>query len=265
MLPEVSVFGRTITMYGLMIALGLIIGISVAVVRSKKQGLLRVDALFASMFGAIGLFAGAKLLYILVMLPELVAHMKDLLSHPSLLRQLFTGGYIFYGGLLGAIAGYYIYCRCFGLPFIRMLDLIAPSVPLTHAFGRLGCFFAGCCYGIRYSGPGHIVFHLSDIAPKEVPLFPTQPLESCLNLLAAGVLLLYEGKFRKPGRVFGIYLAFYTIMRFCMEFLRGDAARGYMLGLSTSQWISLALLPVGIWFICGIRADKATGNSSINK
>lgn len=256
MLPVMHLFGRTITLYGLMIVIGLITGIAIAVRRSKTHGFQPIDVLFASIFGGIGLFVGAKLLFILVMVPEFIRHFMIYVSHPSLLEPLLAGGFVFYGGLIGAAVGCYIYCRIYKLPYLKMLDHIAPSIPLIHGFGRLGCFFAGCCYGIVYDGPGHIVFHGSEFAPPGIPLFPTQLLESGLNLIAAALLLMYAKSERKTGRVIGVYITYYAVMRFFMEFLRGDLARGSIFGLSTSQWISLVLLPIGIWFILGVMTKK---------
>jgi phosphatidylglycerol:prolipoprotein diacylglycerol transferase len=130
-----------------------------------------------------------------------------------------------------------------------MFDLVVPSIPLIHAIGRLGCYFAGCCYGIPYDGPGHVTFHISPSAPNEIALFPTQLLESGLNIFACLLLLLYAKPEQKPGKVLGIYITYYAILRFLIEFFRGDGARGILIGISTSQWISLALIPIGLWLI----------------
>jgi phosphatidylglycerol:prolipoprotein diacylglycerol transferase len=243
-------------MYGLMIVLGLLLGITVAVVRSKRYGFKPEDVLFASFFGGIGLFIGAKLLYILTVIPELVSHRRLFTEEPSLLAPFLAGGFVFYGGLAGAAAGFYIYCRMFCLSFLPMLALVTPSIPLIHGFGRLGCLFAGCCYGIPYEGPGYVIFHNSVSAPDNVPLFPTQLLESSLNFLAFLILIRYAKPSQKPGRIIGLYLIYYAGMRFLMEFLRGDNLRGSLLGMSTSQWISLALIPVGILLMSGIRPLK---------
>jgi phosphatidylglycerol---prolipoprotein diacylglyceryl transferase len=253
MLPTFQLFGRTIAMYGSMIAVGLLVGITIALLRSKKYNFLTEDVLFASLFGGIGLFVGAKLLFIITVIPKLITHRKILFAHPNVLLAILSGGFVFYGGLIGAILGFYIYCRKFRLDFIRILDLIAPSIPIIHGFGRIGCYFAGCCYGIHYTGPGHVIFHLSNYAPDHIPLFPTQTLESILNFLFGIALLFYAKRHRKPGTVLGVYFIYYAVMRFTLEFFRGDIARGFFLGLSTSQWISLLFLPIGVWLVTGLK------------
>lgn len=253
MLPVITVFGRTIAMYGLMIVLGMIFGISAAVIRSKKHGFLPEDVLFASFFGGIGLFIGAKVLYLILILPKLIRLWSRLIQEPEQLKFLLTGGFVFYGGLVGAAVGYYIYCRKYRLSYPRMLDLVTPVIPLIHAFGRLGCFFAGCCYGIPYNGPGHLSFHRSFFAPTDIPLFPTQILEAAINFSAFVFLVLYARTERKPGNITGIYILYYSVMRFFLEFVRGDIVRGNYLGISTSQWISLAFIPLGIFLISGYK------------
>lgn len=249
MLPVFHLFGRTFGMYGLMIDIGLVIGIGIAVLHSRKYTIKSEDVLFASLFGCIGLLIGAKLLYLITIIPELVKHWKQIVGNPSPLIPLLAGGFVFYGGLVGAVIGIYIYCRKFKIAFLPLMDIVTPSIPLIHGFGRLGCLFAGCCYGVSYSGPGHITFPNNGAAPGGIPLFPTQPVESGINFLAGALLLLYAKPGRKPGNVLGVYIVYYSVMRFLIEFLRGDDGRGILVGLSTSQWISLVLLPFGIWLL----------------
>jgi len=255
MLPTIQVFHKTIGMYGVMIAIGLIVGIAIMVQRSKRYSIQTEDALFASFFGGIGLFIGAKVLYLLISMPELARYYKVIVSHPTLLIPFMTGGFIFYGGLLGALLGIYLYCHRYKINFLQMLDLTAPSIPIIHAFGRVGCFFAGCCYGIPYSGFGHVIFQHSVSATNGIALFPTQLIESGINLVVGLFLLWYSRILRKPGRIIGIYITYYSILRYVMEFFRGDVDRGFFFHLSTSQWISLFLLPVGIW-LCFSRKVK---------
>ncbi len=247
MLPTITFFGKTIAMYGLMILLGIGIGIILAVKRSDRYQISRQDVLFSSCYGVIGLVIGAKLLFIVTIVPSLLRNQALWLSDISMISPLLSGGFVFYGGLLGALLGYYIYCRQYHIRFICLLDLIAPSVPIIHGFGRIGCFFAGCCYGLPYRGPLHIIFHKSTIAPNNLALLPIQLIESGFNFLAGFGLLYYAGRKPGQGKLIGVYLIYYAIFRFLIEFFRGDGARGIIYSLSISQWISLLLLPFGIW------------------
>jgi phosphatidylglycerol:prolipoprotein diacylglycerol transferase len=154
---------------------------------------------------------------------------------------------VFYGGLIGAFLGFYVYSKQFKINFITLLDLMAPSIPLIHGFGRIGCFTAGCCYGIEYDGLFHVIFQRSNAAPNGVALLPVQLISSGINFLGCIALLIYARKERESGRVIGVYLIFYSMVRFIIEFFRGDVARGILFGVSTSQWISLILIPIGLW------------------
>ena len=165
-----------------------------------------------------------------------------LISRVHRLRELIRGGFVFYGGLAGGIAGVLFSRKIHRLPVSDLLSVSVPLLPLGHAFGRIGCALAGCCYGIAYSGLGSVTYTHSVTAPNGVALFPVQISEAlCLFLLAALLLRLFFR--RKPvGILVIVYLACYSAMRFLLEFLRGDAARGFWCGLSVSQWISCAIL-----------------------
>lgn len=247
MLPTIEVLGREISLYGFMGVVGIFFGLVAAIYRRNIYYLNKEDILFSSCYAGIGLLIGAKLLYIITIIPELVRN-KDLLNaNPELLLHILSGGLVFYGGLIGAFLGFYIYCKQYKIHFIHLLDLIAPSIPLIHGFGRIGCFTAGCCYGIEYDGLFHVVFERSLAAPNGVALLPVQLISSGINFLGCIVLFIYARNRRKPGKVIGVYLIFYSIVRFIIEFFRGDVVRGIFCGVSTSQWISLVLIPIGLW------------------
>jgi phosphatidylglycerol:prolipoprotein diacylglycerol transferase len=132
-----------------------------------------------------------------------------------------------------------------------MCDIFAPAIALGHVVGRLGCYFAGCCYGRPTSLPWGITFHDPFAAsyvgtPLGVPLHPTQLYEAGAELLILGVLLFAEKKGRPfAGRTFWAYMLLYAVSRFVIEIFRGDE-RGMIIGLSTSQFISVVLAPLSI-------------------
>lgn len=249
MLPAISVFGHTVALYGLMILLGGIAGVLVAIYLGYKLSIKREDIIFSYLYGAIGLIVGAKILYLLIEMPWIIDNMDLLIQNPEYILSLFTGGFVFYGGLIGGLIMMHYYCRKYHVPMKDMLSVIIPAVPLVHAFGRLGCFFAGCCYGIHYEGPFSITFTRSGYAPNDVPLFPVQLMESAVNLLIFLILFFTARKKKQPGKILSLYLLMYSVMRFFMEFLRGDAVRGIFFGLSISQWVSILLFISGILLI----------------
>ena len=247
MLPTINIFGKTIAMYGLMITLGILIGVIIALSRRSKYKVSKDDVIFSSCYGGIGLLLGAKLLYIVTIIPAVIKNWNAIMSDLKILYQALSGGFVFYGGLIGAAIGYYIYCKQFKISFLKLMDLMAPSIPIIHGIGRIGCLLAGCCYGIHYEGPFHIIFRHSPVAPNGIPLFPTQIVESILNIIAGISLIIYTVRDRKEGQAIGIYIIYYSLMRFIIEFLRGDVLRGMFLNISTSQLISILLLPIGLY------------------
>ena len=246
MLPTINIFGFEVASYGLIIFIGIIIGGIIAIQYfSKFNELKKDDVLFAILYAVIGVGIGAKLLYILTNIPFLIENYQNLDLWDTLM-QMFKGGFVFYGGLLGGILGVYIYAKQFKISFKSLLLTLLPVVPLIHAIGRIGCLCAGCCYGMEYDGFGAVVFHNSVLAPNNVPLFPMQIVEAICNLIIFIILLCTYKKFLGTYKTLGLYLILYSIVRFILEFFRGDLIRGIYFSLSTSQWISIILLIFGI-------------------
>lgn len=258
MLPQINLFGYDIAMYGLMIVVGVSAGIIVGFVRAKITGHSREDLVFASMYAAIGVVIAAKLLYLLTILPYIVTNFNDIIKSTELIKQIMSGGFVFYGGVIGGAVGALIYCRVYKLDVLSIVDALTPSIPITHMFGRLGCFFAGCCYGIEFTEPIGMYFDRSPYAPHDVTLFSVQLAEATCNLLIFVVLIVIGRKRRKRGVVFGSYLLMYTVARFVIEYFRGDEHRGILFGLSTSQWISIPLFAIGLILILTARKRSKT-------
>jgi len=256
LLPYISLLGRRLPVYGLLAIAGVGIGIAAGVLTYRGR-VKRSDLFYAACYGAIGLLVGAKHLFLIVSIPDIWSIRHDIIREPRLLPALIYNGFVFYGGLAGAISGIIIYCRKFGIPELEALDGLTPGMPLAAAIGRLGCFAAGCCYGIEYRGAHSVVFTVSEHAPNGVPLFPVQLLETGILLILFAAVFLFSRKERKPGRVTGFFLILYCSARPFTEFVRGDEQRGIALGLSTSQWISAAGLAAALAFLLRLRKKKA--------
>lgn len=236
-----SIGGLTVYTYGLMIAIGIIAAYYVADKRGKKMGLdtSHLDSL--AFWAVVSGFLGSKLLYWLTRLP-------DIFTDPSILLNL-GDGWVVYGGIIGGIFGGWLYCHIKGMNFWTWFDLIIPEVALAQGFGRIGCFFAGCCYGVEVSSGFGLVFPADSIAPGGVPLFPTQLISSAFDFLLFFVLIRIARKQTFQGEIAVVYLLCYSIGRFIIEFFRGDLIRGVFNSLSTSQIISIfmALAAIGLW------------------
>lgn len=226
----------TIHGYGLMIGIGVLAAILLTAYRAKKRG-IDPDIIFG--LGIVLLvsgFFGAKLLYCLLDAGAFFKNPLELLTN---------SGFVVYGGIIGGVLGAFLYCRIKKLPFLQILDLIAPSVALAQGFGRIGCFFAGCCYGRETSSWLYVEFQHSDLAPNGVHLIPTQLISSAGDFLFALILLLYARKARPEGRTLSLYFILYSAGRFIIEFFRNDY-RGSIGFLSTSQFIALITLVFGV-------------------
>lgn len=246
----------TIHSYGLMIALGGLCAYFVSDYRAKKRG-LDADRMFSIVIRALfGGFAGAKILYYITILDQII---RD----PSLLLDI-SNGFVVYGGILGGILASFLYCRRTRTSFITYADLLMPEVALAQAFGRIGCLLAGCCYGLPTDSPFSITFQHSDIAPNGVALIPTQPISSALDFLNFLALLFLARRAKKPGTVTACYLTFYSLGRFVLEFFRGDLIRGSVGVLSTSQLIALFVFAGGciLLLASGKRTSAAPSDSA---
>lgn len=250
MLPYITIGDRMIPMYGVCMAVGILVSAYIAYIRTKRAG---GDVNSLIVIGACGVgcgLVGAKLLYVIVSY-GLGNAFNDMaagdFSFLSTSGQVFYGGLI--GGVLGAILGTWlthddpaIYC-----------DVIVPCIPLGHAFGRLGCFFAGCCYGMPYEGFGSLSFPAVGVDHQT---FPVQLLEMTINIGIFVYLMIASGKPHKRWHMLYHYLLMYAVTRFTLEFMRGDAVRGAAVGLSTSQWISVGLFVVSVLLMLAGKTGK---------
>lgn len=255
MYPEIDIFGVRIYTYGLMISIGLIFAIYLLTKRGKKVGYDEDSIFNLAMIAVLCGMVGAKLLYVLVELPSII-------KEPSLLYKDFGSGFVFYGAVLGGILGVYIYTRRKKWSFINILDLLAPSVPLAQAIGRIGCLFAGCCYGKETTSRWGIEFNNSLIAPHDVNLIPTQIISSIGDFIIFALVLWFDKyKKKKDGQSFGFYLILYSIARFTIEFLRGDDRGTVLKVFSTSQFICIFVFIAGLLLFFKAHAHQDKENN----
>jgi phosphatidylglycerol:prolipoprotein diacylglycerol transferase len=238
--PDLFSIGKiTIHSYGLMMAIGIISAILITSYRAKKRGMDHEAIIDIAIYGVIGGLIGAKLLYF-------IAEAPYIFKNPKVIKDMLTSGFVVYGAIIGGVGAAYIYCRIKKLNFIKYFDLTVPSIALAQGLGRLGCFFAGCCYGKETSSPLGIIFKNSPYAPNDIKLHPTQIYSSIGDFIIAGILFYFARKERKNGQVAGLYMILYSIGRFLIEFLRDDP-RGNIFFLSTSQFICVFVFIGGIF------------------
>ena len=178
-------------------------------------------------YGAIG----SRVVFVVSRIPWIVSNF----SLKALISTILGGGFVFYGGLFGVLFGLYRYSKKHGLNKKSVNNMVTPAIPLFHFIGRIGCFLSGCCYGYKLSSD------ISLFGILTIDRFPTQIIEAVFNLLLFIIIVIFQKK--KPQLSWlKIYLFSYAVFRFIIEFTRGDAIRGMLLGVSTSQIISIAII-----------------------
>ncbi len=238
MLPSFDVFGLHIPMFGVMMMCGMLAAF-ILLWRTRRIIRFSEDTLFSAALWAIVLgFIGSKLLYWIV-------EFDQVLADPHYLVLTLRRGFVFYGALIGGVIGLIIFSARKKLPFLAFIDLFAPSLVLAQAFGRIGCFCAGCCYGCTTDSCLAVVYPAGSSAPAGVPLLPTQLFESAFLFLLTIALVWLLKKRRPYGTVTGWYLILYGVWRFFIEFYRSDD-RGFIGALSTSQFLAIFLIAAGV-------------------
>lgn len=227
MIPYIQL---TIPTYGIMVALGVFFTLCLAYKRNKLFNFSLKQFSILAVANVIGVITGSKLLFLITKLPKLLTDF----SWHNLGHLIITSGFVFYGGLIGTLIASYLCCRIMHIETKKVYNFLTPAFLLFHAFGRVGCFLGGCCYGIECN-------YGFAMAGTDERRFPVQLLESALNIILLCWILNKEKK--KPKTfLLPYYLGIYAMYRFGLEFLRGDALRGIWGPFSTSQWISLCMM-----------------------
>ena len=258
---EINLFGKNIPTYGLLCVTGILASLVIAFLLAKKNKIDIFDFCIGVVFCLLGAFVGAKLLFIITSW-ETVKTIFASMPFFEAISILIRGGYVFYGGLIGGLIALLISLRIQKKDIFQNLNIFATVLPLGHAIGRIGCFVSGCCYGMEYDGPLSYTYTVAmDInTPIGVTLFPVQLVEALFLFALFFVLLFLYLKFKNKYLVTFVYCYSYAIIRFVLEFFRGDKIRGVYL-LSTSQWISLlAIILCTIILIVGNTKKKKAKN-----
>ncbi|PWB78117.1 MAG: prolipoprotein diacylglyceryl transferase [Holophagae bacterium] len=231
--------------YGVLVATGVLLGLLTLKRRADRAGLDGTRLVDVGLWLVIWALVGAKGLLVLVELPR---YLRD----PGELIGLVRAGGVFLGGFAAAVVAGVALFRRYRLPVLATMDVFVPSVALGQAIGRVGCLLAGCCWGSRCDLPWAVTYTDPVAAanvgtPLHIPLHPYPAYEALFNFVVfLGLELLYRRR-PAPGRVFATYLLVYGGGRFLLEWARGDAARGFVLGgaLSTSQLIAVLMVILG--------------------
>lgn len=256
MYPEI--FGLSwLHTYGVLVALAFLAALWMAGKLAKSTGLSSDAVTNLGIYCALAAIVGAKLMMFVLDAPYYAQHPEQFFS----LATLQAGG-VFYGGLIAALIVGFWYMRKAKLPPLRTADAFAPAIALGHGIGRLGCFSAGCCWGIECQRSWAVTF-TNPVAqelvgvPLNRPLHPTQLYEAFAEFLIFGILYW---RFRRPhakGAIIGLYLLLYSTARFIVEFFRvHDQANPFGGPLNASQLISIGLFLLGLYFVSSTRRSS---------
>lgn len=252
MFPYFEVLGRQIGSYSICALVGLLLCGVVACKLAVRFKVAYEDVILLMVVIGVSLLIGGHILFGITNTNKLIALFQNASSYNF--KQILTylgmcfGGMVYYGGFLGGCVGLLIYTKYNKIVERKIaFDLFAVCVPLFHVFGRIGCFFSGCCYGME-SRFGFVI-HGNTLIPEinDVRRLPVPLIEAVCNLVIFFILLRLFKKGKENGKMIFYYMLIYPVVRFVLEFFRGDAIRGFLFGLSTSQWISIGLFVVAVW------------------
>ncbi len=242
--------------YGVMAMIGFLAAVLVARWRAKKVGISADGITDVGLWALLGGIVGSRLFYVIQ-----IDRFRPDWSFADVFK-IWEGGLVFYGGFIAALIAVVIMARIKKIRLLAVWDVLAPSLALGHAFGRIGCLLRGCCYGVKMehgswcgvvfppNAPAYDPRALRPIAAG-TPVFPSQIL-SVLDLLAIFVILSLFFKHRRAeGRVTALYLVLYSVHRFVIEFLRGDTRLPG--ALSTAQWLSIPVFFFGLGLLVYLR------------
>jgi len=197
---------------------------------------------FALGLSGIGLILGAKALGIISNWFNYI-RMGESIG----INNFLEGGIVFYGGLLGFITVFILILKLQKRSIRENLNIIAVCIPFFHAFARIGCFYAGCCYGVE--AHTFISIYYATTSLEYAYRVPIQLIEASFNFVLFLILIVFSiKKILKQYllSLLSLYLLLYSIGRFFLEFMRGDDARGYIGVLSVSQFISIIIFSIAI-------------------
>lgn len=251
-LPLIHIAGIPIPVYFLFTSLSFIVGLVYLVRRGETRGFSRNQILDVSLVVMISGFIGSRLFHVFVEEPGYY------LARPLLVFDIWSGGFVWYGGAIFASVCGIIFLQMKKQALAPWLDLFAPVGALGYAIGRFACFATGCCFGK--------IVTLPDSLGGASIRYPTQAFAVCFELLVFALLISVEKTrfrnqaptwLRQPGQIFLMWLMLHSVGRIVMELFRGDPRGPEPLGFSVATWISLAMfVPASLLFMRFVRASR---------
>jgi phosphatidylglycerol:prolipoprotein diacylglycerol transferase len=265
--------------YGVMLLIGFLCGVGVAASRAKLIGVAPHHYMDMSLWGIFVGLAGARAFEIYMNWSVYSPFLSSGFDFGRLYKwiRLWDGGLVFYGTFVTVIPMCWIYSRVYKLPALKFLDLAAPGLIVGQAFGRIGCFLSGCCYGKICSLPWAVHFPgreihdspahewhvtsqlLSSSAPYSLGVHPTQIYASLAAALTAGFLYAYWPRRKYDGQLLALMMIMAATTRFFEELLRDDDGPGFPTlssWMTIAQWFALGIFAFGVAMMLYLRRSQ---------
>lgn len=269
--PDLITLGPfTLHAYGAMMAVGFVVGLANWLWLGRRQDYSFSFCTDLMLWVMVSGVVGARLAYVF-------ENWSDYAGHLGAIVRIDQGGLVFYGGFVAASIAVVVFARYRRKPLLPLLDFVVTSVPLAHAMGRIGCFLNGCCFGavaehasccaVRYprgSIPWFSHWHdglIAQYSPLSLAVHPVQLYEAGVNMLVYGLLVYMYRRHQRTGVVTASYLVFYGLIRFILEFLRGDhAERVSVWHLSIGQFVSIFVVLAGLLMLALVATKFQKGD-----
>jgi len=235
--------------YGVFVAMAFLSAIALALREARRSGEDVKHIADLCLYILIAAIVGSRIMYVVIDWPTFK-------QDPIEIVRIWHGGLVFYGGFIGALLTGLWHIRRKGLPLWKTTDIMAPALAFGQFVGRIGCFFAGCCYGRPCDLPWAVTFtHPESLAPIGIPLHPTQ-LYSSLNGLLIFVVLVALRRIKVfEGQLFWTYVLLYSVTRFMIESFRGDPGGMFLGGMiSASRLIGVIMAVIAIAMLIILKA-----------
>ncbi len=243
----------TLHTYGVLLAMGFLSAVFIALKEARRVNIDPNIVMDLAFYILISALIGSRLFYVF-------SNWDEFRDEPISIFLFWRGGLVFYGGLICAFLVGLWYVKKKQLKFTPLADLVAPSIALGQAIGRLGCFSAGCCYGKPTEIPWAVTFKDPyTLAPRDIPIHPTQLYESLATFSIFLTLIIMRRRERFQGKLFWYYLLFYATARFIIEFFRGDP-RGWVIFQILSPAQATGLLAAGLAIFMLVRKKSSSLN-----
>ncbi len=242
--------------YGVMAALGFLAATFLLSANRKKADLTADQASTAVFISMVAGVLGARIFYVIQFSGEFA-------GRPGAIFRIDQGGLVFYGGLFLALAALGVWCWKTKIDFIRLMDISVPALLVGHAFGRVGCFLNGCCFGVPTQCALGVLYPEGSepfLRYGAVALHPVQLYEAVFNLLLAAFFFPLVRKVRR-GVTISLYFICYGLSRFVNEFFRGDH-RDFLFNFTPAQTIGFLLIFTGAGLFYYFQTKKNTDESA---